>query len=99
MSESQDFGHEARPNDRKAIDPEAFTIFIDDRWLAGQTRLKPETFRAQRFKRLHGLDHWFDLDPIYIGSKPRYRLSEALDWLERQSRNRQRIHASGQEAA
>ena len=93
------------PNDhqRATLEPEypaASTAFIDDRWLAAQTKLKPSTFRSQRFKRLHGLAHWFDVDPVYLGSKPRYRLSDALAWLARQGRvtghraSRQRVSTS-----
>jgi len=55
--------------------------FITDTWLAEQLQMAVATIRSQRFKRLHGHDHWLDLAPIYIGSRPRYRRSEALDWI------------------
>ena len=61
--------------------------FVNDAWLANQIGMKIATVRSQRFKRLHGYDHWLDLDPTYIGSKPRYRRSEALEWLKRQVPN------------
>ena len=60
--------------------------FITDAWLAKQLQMAVATIRSQRFKRLHGLDHWLDLAPVYIGSKPRYRRSEALTWLRGQTR-------------
>ena len=59
----------------------AVTTFVDDKWLAKRTCLKEATFRAQRFKRRHSLPHWLNIDPVMIGSKPRYRLSDALAWL------------------
>ena len=57
------------------------TTFVDDQWIAERIGMKVPTIRSQRFKRRHGLPHWLDLDPVMIGSKPRYRLSMALDWL------------------
>ncbi len=57
------------------------TTFVDDQWIAERIGMKVSTIRSQRFKRRHGLPHWLDLDPVMIGSKPRYRLSMALDWL------------------
>ena len=58
--------------------------FVTDSWLANQLQMAVATIRSQRFKRLHGLDHWLDLAPTYIGSKPRYRRSEAIAWLQSQ---------------
>ena len=55
--------------------------FVTDSWLANQLQMAVATIRSQRFKRLHGLDHWLDIAPIFIGSKPRYRRSEAAKWL------------------
>ncbi len=70
-----------------ALDGEAVSIrpdacFVDDHWLAQRIGMKVSTIRSQRFKRRHGLPHWLDLDPVMIGSKPRYRLSSALEWLQ-----------------
>jgi len=50
--------------------------FVTDSWLANQLQMAVATIRSQRFKRLHDLDHWLDIAPIYIGSKPRYRRSD-----------------------
>ncbi len=58
------------------------TTFVDDQWIAERIGMKVSTIRSQRFKRRHGLPHWLDLDPVMIGSKPRYRLSSALKWLQ-----------------
>jgi len=59
--------------------------FVTDVWLADQLQMAVATIRSQRFKRLHGLDHWLDLAPVYIGSKPRYRRTDATRWLQKQS--------------
>ena len=59
------------------------TTFVDDQWIAERIGMKVPTIRSQRFKRRHGLPHWLDLDPVMTGSKPRYRLSSALEWLLR----------------
>ena len=56
--------------------------FVTDTWLANQLQMAVATIRSQRFKRLHGLDHWLDLAPTYIGSRPRYRRSDAVDWIK-----------------
>ena len=55
--------------------------FVTDSWLANHLQMAVATIRSQRFKRLHGLDHWLDLAPTYIGSRPRYRRTEALAWI------------------
>ena len=39
--------------------------------------------KGQRFKRRHGLTHVFDIDPVMVASKPRYRRAEVLNWLKR----------------
>jgi hypothetical protein len=65
--------------------------FITDTWLAEQLQMAVATVRSQRFKRLHGEPHWLDIDPIYIGSKPRYRRIDALDWLSAQASKRRSI--------
>jgi hypothetical protein len=58
--------------------------FVTDSWLASQLAMAVATIRSQRFKRLHGHDHWLDIAPVYLGSRPRYRRSEALAWIHSQ---------------
>ena len=41
--------------------------------------------RKQRFNRRHGHPHVFDVDPIFIGSVPRYRLQDVWGWIERRT--------------
>ncbi len=47
--------------------------------------ISPATIRQQRFRRRHEMPHWFTIDPVMIGSVPRYRASEVHAWLEAQS--------------
>ena len=37
---------------------------------------------SQWFNRRHGLPHVFDIDPVLIGSVPRYRLEDVLAWID-----------------
>lgn len=70
----------SKPND----DVGQLTEFVTDEWLANQLQMAIATIRAQRFKRRHMKPHWLDLDPVYIGSKPRYRRNAALKWIRNQ---------------
>ena len=72
---------EIRP-DGTPVKPPLSSEFVTDAWLADQLQMAVATIRSQRFKRLHGIDHWLGLAPVYIGSKPRYRRTEALAWLQ-----------------
>jgi hypothetical protein len=38
--------------------------------------------RGQRCKRRHGLSHEFNIDPIMIGSMPRYRHDDVIAWIK-----------------
>lgn len=67
--------------DGTPVKPTSSSEFVTDSWLADQLQMAVATIRSQRYKRLHGLDHWLDLAPIYLGSRPRYRRSEALAWI------------------
>ncbi len=62
-------------------DPERTTL-IDDEWLANRTKNAKSTYRVQRWKRRHRQEHWFAVDPVYVGRNPRYRLSDVLAWLD-----------------
>jgi hypothetical protein len=57
------------------------SAFVNDVWLADQLLMSVATIRSQRFRRRHGLDHWLHLDPVMIGSKPRYDRAKAELWL------------------
>ena len=75
---------EIRP-DGSPVKPTSPREFVTDAWLAEQLQMAVATIRSQRFKRLHGLDHWLDIAPVYIGSKPRYRRSHAIEFLQSQT--------------
>ena len=75
---------EIRP-DGTPVEPTLLSEFVTDSWLANQLQMAVATIRSQRFKRLHGLDHWLDIAPVYIGSKPRYRRTDATAWLQSQT--------------
>jgi hypothetical protein len=63
------------------LSPEDRTKFVDDRWFAEQIGMKVATIRSQRFRRRQGLPHWLTIDAVMIGSCPRYRRFDALEWL------------------
>ncbi len=55
--------------------------FVNDAWIAHQLQMKPGTIRVQRHRRSHGELHWFTIDPVLIGAKPRYVRTEVESWL------------------
>ena len=57
---------------------------IDDAYIAQHLRVSRGWVRTQRFRRRHALSHVFNVDPIYIGSLPRYFLQEVLAWVQAQ---------------
>tara|TARA_X000001316_G_C899741_1_gene18383 strand:+ start:107 stop:616 length:510 start_codon:yes stop_codon:yes gene_type:complete len=58
-------------------------ILLDDKAVAKLLSFSSSWVRQQRFKRRHGEDHAFDVEPIIIGTVPRYRRCDVLDWIER----------------
>jgi predicted DNA-binding transcriptional regulator AlpA len=60
------------------------TRLLRDCEVASRLALSPATIRRQRFDRRHGLPHWFSVDPVMIGSAPRYRLADVEAWLAAQ---------------
>ena len=63
--------------------------------IARALAISPVTIRKQRFDRRHGLPHWFTLDPVMIGSAPRYRASEVSTWIEAQTKAARSATPSG----
>ena len=55
---------------------------VNDAWIASQLQMKPSTIRAQRHKRKNGQPHWLTLDPVLIGTKPRYVRADVEKWLQ-----------------
>lgn len=54
--------------------------FLNDKDIAGALRLSSAWVRQQRFKRRHQIDHVLTIDPVMIGSSPRYRYEDFKDW-------------------
>ena len=55
---------------------------IGDSEIASLLSMSRSWVRKQRWNRRHGHPHVFDIDPILIGSVPRYRLEAVLGWIE-----------------
>jgi len=62
--------------------PDRMAPLIDDAAVAKILCMAPATIRVQRFRRRSALPHWLTVDPIYIGSRPRYRQQDIAGWLE-----------------
>ena len=56
---------------------------LDDLQIALLLAMSRSFVRKQRWLRRHGHPHALDIDPVFVGSKPRYRLSDVMAWLER----------------
>lgn len=56
--------------------------FYTDRDVARRLNLSPEWVRGQRFKRRHGQNYIFDLEPRYIGSCARYVAAEVEGFID-----------------
>jgi hypothetical protein len=44
--------------DGTPVKPTSSSEFVTDVWLVKQLQMAVAIIRSQRFKRLHGLDHW-----------------------------------------
>jgi predicted DNA-binding transcriptional regulator AlpA len=55
-----------------------------DRDLAARLRISRSWIRKQRMYRKNGLPHCLTIDPVMIGSVPRYRASDIESWLASQ---------------
>ena len=55
---------------------------VDDAYVAGLLCISRSCVRKQRLLRRRGLPHFFDIDPIMIGSLPRYRLEDVMAWID-----------------
>lgn len=54
--------------------------FLNDRAIAHRMGFSPGWVRLERFRRRHGQPHTLQIDPIIVGTKPRY-LAEDVDAL------------------
>ena len=64
------------------IEKEKVMTLISDSEVATLVTMSRSWVRQQRFRRRHGKDHVFTVDPVQIGSTPRYRREEVESWIE-----------------
>ena len=57
------------------------TRFLNDKQIANTLSLSKSWVRKQRWLRRHGHPHVLTLDPVMIGSVPRYCVEEVEAWL------------------
>ena len=55
---------------------------LKDKQIADLLAVSSSWVRKERFNRRHGLAHSLSIDPIMIGSVPRYRESEFRSWCD-----------------
>ena len=58
------------------------TLLLNDRELGRLIGSAPSTIRVQRHRRKNGLEHWLTLDPVFLGSSPRYRPEQAKTFID-----------------
>jgi hypothetical protein len=56
---------------------------LNDREIAKLTSMSTGWVRNQRWRRKHNEEHSLTVDPIMIGTTPRYRLNNIIDWIDR----------------
>ena len=57
------------------------TRLVRDSYIAELASMSQSWVRKQRMFRRRGLDHVLNIDPVMLGSSPRYRLADVLAWL------------------
>ena len=61
--------------------PDQRSRLVDDAYIAKRLSMSISFIRKQRFLRRRGLPHVFDIDPVMIGSSPRYPLEDVDAWI------------------
>jgi hypothetical protein len=59
------------------------TILLNDKEVARRLSLSAAWVRGQRWKRRGGKPHSFDLNPVMIGTTPRYKMVDVEAWIDR----------------
>lgn len=54
---------------------------LNDQQLSDLVSMSKSWIRKQRMLRRRGESHTLTIDPVLIGTAPRYRQAEVLDWL------------------
>ena len=57
-------------------------IFLNDSAVAETVCMSPSWVRVQRYKRRKGLPHTLNIDPVMIGTSPRYRMEDVEAFIE-----------------
>jgi hypothetical protein len=55
---------------------------VADKYISDRIFVSLSWVRGERHKRRHSLPHILTIDPIMIGSIPRYRQDEVDEWME-----------------
>jgi predicted DNA-binding transcriptional regulator AlpA len=82
VGESED--EKSSTHGRRALLSQKFredSVLINDADIAGMLGMSRSWVRKQRFNRRHGLPHALTVDPVMIGSAPRYRRAEVIRWV------------------
>jgi len=53
---------------------------LNDREIAHRVGFSPGWVRLERFRRRHGQPHTLTIDPLIVGTKPRYVAGEFDEW-------------------
>ena len=56
--------------------------FLNDTAIAETVCMSPSWVRVERHKRRKGLPHTLNIDPVMIGSSPRYRMEDVEAFIE-----------------
>ena len=57
-------------------------LLLADKDIAKMFGMSASWVRQERFKRRHGEDHSFTVDPVMVGKCPRYRATDVRKWYE-----------------
>ena len=60
--------------------PKQGSNFITDKDIAKRLGLTVSWVKKQRYLRKKAEPHQLNIDPIYIGNQPRYRLEDFQEW-------------------
>ncbi|MBT5062591.1 MAG: hypothetical protein HOM65_09170 [Verrucomicrobia bacterium] len=55
---------------------------LNDKRIAELFGVSESWVRVQRYNRRHGLSHELNIDPVMIGSMPRYRHEDVIAWID-----------------
>ena len=63
---------------------------VDDAYIAKRLSISRSWVRKQRFLRRQGRPHFLDIDPVMIGSVPRYRVEDVGAWISARAPSQER---------